>query len=229
MRAAAALALITASLAPCQSRTLSRGPHRIELGLERREGGSWRPIDPGLVLAQNDRVRFRFRANFDGYLYVTNYGTSGDYTQLFPRQDTGEENRIVAGRSYMVPATADGSFKVTGPAGHDVVYWMVTPAELGAKPGASKPYVPLPPPPKQDQAPLNMTPRCDDTILRARGDCVDGSAGPKTITEVPEHLAGLAGARPRELLFIRERNTAIVSSPSELKGPVVYEFHLAHK
>lgn len=190
---------------------LSRGPHRIELALERHQNGHWQVIDPGLVLDQNDRVRFRVRTSFDGYLYVTNHGTSGEYTQLFPRQDTGQQNRIIASREYLVPATADGSFKVAGPAGHDVVYWTVTPVELGARAPA--------PPAKPGQVPPNMTPRCDDSILRARGDCVDGSAGPKAVI----------GAQSRELLFIREQNTSVVSAPSQLKGPVVYEFHLAHR
>ena len=210
----AAIAAIGAALTYGQTVKLARGVHRIELELERHGAGGWHLIEPGLVLAENDRVRFRFRANFDGYLYVSNQGTSGDYTRLFPREDTGEKNRIVAGRQYMIPATADGSFKVTGPAGHDIVYWMVTPAELNTKTA--------PPPPaalKPGEVPPNMTPRCDDTILRARGACVDGTAGPKAI----------AGMQSRELLFIREQNRAVVSSPSALKGPVIYEFHLAHK
>lgn len=205
--------VLTATLALGQTVKLARGSHRIELDLERYQSGAWRPIDPGLVLDQNDRVRFRFRSNFDGYLYVSNQGTSGDYTQLFPRQDTGDKNRVLSGREYLVPATADGSFKVTGPAGHDVVYWMVSPIELSSKD--------KPPPPalKPGEIPPNMTPRCDGAILRARGDCVDDTAGPRAVS----------GMQSRELLFIRQQNRAVVSSPAALKGPVIYEFHLAHR
>ena len=52
-------------------------------------------------------MRFRFRTNFDGYLYVTNLGTSGKYEQLFPRQETGQDNRIT-------PPRIKGAGHVTG-------------------------------------------------------------------------------------------------------------------
>ena len=99
-----------------QSRTMTQGAHRMEIMLERLDGGAWHTIDPGLVLAQGDRVRFRFRTNFDGYLYVTNQSTSGKYEQLFPREETGQDNHIAAGKEYQVPATAT-VFRIAGPAG----------------------------------------------------------------------------------------------------------------
>jgi hypothetical protein len=71
-------------LARPQSKSMTQGTHRMELMLERLDGTTWKTIDPALVLAQGDHVRFRFRTNFDGYLYVTNQSTSGKYEQLFP-------------------------------------------------------------------------------------------------------------------------------------------------
>ena len=88
--------LCRAALASAQSRTMNEGAHRMELVLERLDRDTWRPIDPGLVLAQGERVRFKFRTNFDGYLYVMNQSTSGTYEQLFPRDETGQDNRISA-------------------------------------------------------------------------------------------------------------------------------------
>lgn len=132
-----------ATAAAGQTKKLAQGPNRIELTLERQEGGNWRAVDPGLVFDTGDRVRFRFRANFDGYLYVMDQATSGNYETLFPREDTGEQNRIEAGQEYVVPAT-QGSFRITGPPGYDVLYWLVTPLSLGAQPK----YQPLPPPPR---------------------------------------------------------------------------------
>ena len=108
---------------------MTEGAHRMELVLERLDGDTWRTIDPGLVLAQGDRVRFKFRTNFDGYLYVMNQSTSGNYEQLFPREETGQDNRIAASREYQVPATS-AAFRIAGPAGHEIVYWLVTPARL---------------------------------------------------------------------------------------------------
>src|ERR1700690_4394556 len=89
--------------------------HRMELVLERLDRETWRTIDPGLVLAQGDRVRFKFRTNFDGFLYVMNQSTSGTYEQLFPRDETGQDNRILASKDYQVPATSV-AFRIAGPA-----------------------------------------------------------------------------------------------------------------
>jgi Domain of unknown function (DUF4384) len=205
----------------------AQGPNRIELTLERQESGNWRAVDPGLVFDTGDRVRFRFHANFDGYLYVVNQATSGNYETLFPRQDTGEQNRIEAGKEYVVPAT-QGWFRITGPPGYDVLYWLVTPLALGAQPK----YQPLPPPPKSGPVPPRLTPRCDDTIFKARGECVDTSAGPKGVKpaeKLPENLSGVPGAASRELMFIRKQKSSVVASPAPFGGPVIYEFRVAHR
>src|ERR1700719_994271 len=120
-----AFAALIALTLPLPGQTNSQqGPYRMEISLERREGGAWHTVDPGLVLEQNDRVRFRFQTNFAGYLYVMNQSTSGTYSMLFPGEETGRENRIQAGRDYVVPATQT-LFRIAGPAGHEIVYWMV--------------------------------------------------------------------------------------------------------
>ncbi len=212
-------AALAAAPAPAQSRSMQQGAHRMEITLERLEKGSWHAIDPGLVLAQGDRVRFRFHTNFDGYLYVTNYSSSGKYGQLFPREETGQNNQIAAGRAYQVPATST-VFKIAGPPGYETVYWLVSPTRLAA------------PPATPTTRPLTLSPRCDDALLKARGDCIDSSAGPKLLpreVDVPQELAQAAGDSRRELLFMRQENKAVISSPEPLTGPVVYEFRLAHR
>jgi len=222
-----ALVFFTSPLFP-QAAPL-QGPYRMEITLERREAGAWRPVDPGLVLEQNDRVRFRFHTNFAGYLYVMNQSTSGTYSMLFPGEETGRDNQIQAGKEYTVPATQT-LFRIAGPPGHEIVYWMVTPAELRGAEGQS--YVPLPPPPpKEKRLPASLTPRCDDSLFRARGDCIDTSAGAKDVTSrelLPDNLAQVPEGG-NHLMFLRKQNTAVVASPVPLKGPVIYEFHLAHK
>jgi hypothetical protein len=226
--AIAVFAMLAAATAAGQTKKLAQGPNRIEITLERLEDKTWRPVEPGLVFDTGDRVRFRFRANFDGYLYVMDQATSGNYETLFPREDTGEQNRVEAGQEYVVPATTQGSFRITGPPGYDVLYWVVTPLSLGAQPK----YQPLPPPPKSGPVPPRLTPRCDDTIFKARGECVDSSAGPKGVKpaeKLPENLSGVPGAASRELMFIREQNSSVVASPAPIGGPVIYEFRLAHR
>lgn len=224
----AVLAAACAVIASAQYGPERRPPQRMEIQVELRDGAAWRLVDPSHVFSQGDRVRFRFRSNFNGYLYVMNQGTSGDYTRLFPREDTGTANRVEAGREYVVPAT-EGAFRITGPPGHDVIYWMITPLQLGQP---APQYRPLPPPPKSPPPPANLIPRCDDAVFQARGECVDNTAGPKPAgpaERLPSNLAATPNLSSRELLFIREHKRAVVSSPEPLTGPVIYEFRLAHR
>ncbi len=211
---------------PLLAAALASAQPRMEISLERLDSGKWNAIDPGLVLAQGDRVRFRFQTNFDGYLYVMNQSTSGTYEQLFPREETGQDNRITAGKEYSVPATAT-AFRIAGPAGHEIVYWLVTPARLTDAPPRLGP-----PPVDRKPAPLKLIPRCDDAVLRARGDCIDTSAGPKLVPrgeDVPPNLAQAGGQNPAGLIFMRQKERAVISSPEPLTGPVIYEFRLAHR
>ena len=194
---------------------------RMEITLERQQGSLWKAVDPGFVFDKGDRVRFRFRANFDGYLYVMDYGTSGSYSLLFPREETGRENRIESGKEYQVPAT-EAWFRIDGPPGHDIVYWLVSPLALpnGVELPKTKPQ------------PKTLLPRCDDSIFRARGLCIDSSAGLRGIPDteaLPENLKGVPRAKSRELVIMRKEDSSLVSSPVPLIGPVVYQFRLAHK
>ena len=196
---------------------------RLEITLERLEGSTWSSVAPGLVFAKGDELRFRVRTNFDGYLYVSDLGTSGRYLLLFPREETGLDNQVKAGVEYVVPATK-AAFKIDGPPGHDIVYWMVSPVFLGA--------APLPPPPKQVPAAPNMTPRCDDTIYRARSICIDSSAGPRNITaqeKLPDNLEHVPRATSRDLVILSNKDQSVISSPVPLTGPVLYEFRVAHE
>ncbi len=228
-----ALALLTvlAGAAPRLDAQPAQNPndrHRMEITLERQEDSHWVVIDPGLVLESGDRVRFRFRASFDGYLYVMNQGTSGNYELLFPRQETGEHNKIQAGIEYRIPAT-EAWFRIAGPPGHDIVYWLVTPVELGA---SAPKYLPLPPPPDRPVPPSSLLPRCDDSILRARGLCIDSSAGPRGVSEtdpLPQNFSALPRLSSRELVIMRRKNTSLIASPAARSAPVLYEFRLAHK
>ena len=211
------------------ARPETAGPKRIEIIVERNERGAARRVDPGQVFSTGDLLRFRFRASFNGYLYVMNHGSSGNFTLLFPREETGTLNRIEAGREYLVPMTDNGWFRLEGPAGYEVVYWLVSPVRLGeGRSSLSVPKLPAPAP----QLNPSITPRCDDTIFRARGECIDTSAGPKLIprgAEIPENLAGPARKAPDDLVFIRKKDTSVVATTAPLNGPVIYEFHLAHR
>ena len=202
-------------------------PQRMEITLERQEDDLWKAVDPGLVFETGDRVRFLFKANFDGFLYVMDYGTSGSYSLLFPRDETGRENKITAGTEYRVPAT-QAWFRIAGPPGHDIVYWMVTPLALADGKAAFSP----PAMPRTKQPPKTLLPRCDDAIFRARGECIDSGAGLRgfiDLEELPDNLKKVQRVNSRELVIMRREESSMISSPVPLAGPVIYQFRLAHK
>jgi hypothetical protein len=216
---AAVLSSLVAILTFAQERT-----SRLEITLERKDGQAWKAVDPALVLAANDVVRFRFQSNFDGYLYVTNYGTTGKYSLLFPRQETGSQNRVRAGREYIIPATQT-AFRISGPAGYESVYWLVSPVALGNSPD-------LTPAHPSNYKPPALLPRCDENMMRARGLCLDSQAGPRAVDQkekLPDNLEPLRSATSRELTIVQDQNQSVVSASGNLSGPLLYEFRLAHK
>jgi hypothetical protein len=47
---------------------------------------------------------------------------------------------------------------------------------------------------------------------------------------LPQNLTGPGvGREQRDLLFLRQKDTAVISSPVPLNGPVIYEYRLAHR
>ena len=203
---------------------LAADPQRVRVTVEREEGSGWKAMNPATVFAPNERLRFRLTTNFSGFLYVMNHGTADSYELLFPRTDTGSDNRIEAGKEYVVPAT-QGWFRIAGPAGQDLMYWLVSPVEL------PRGYQQLPPP-HDPNLPSSMHPRCDDQVFKARGECIDNSAGVRPVEpgeKLPSNLSGVAGPTPRELLFLEEKGGTVLSSKQPLTGPVIYELRLAHR
>jgi hypothetical protein len=221
------LLFLSCSLSAQDIAPKARQGQRVEITLERQDGDAWKAVDPGFVFENGDHVRFRFRSNFDGFLYVMDYGTSGNYSLLFPREETGQENKISSGNEYRIPAT-QAWFRIAGPPGHDIVYWMVSP--LALKSGDTG-FVP-PAPPQTKQRKKTLMPRCDDSIFRARGECVDSSAGFRNIPEtdeLPENLKNIPRLDSRELIIMRKDESSLISSPVPVTGPIIYQFRLAHK
>jgi hypothetical protein len=199
----------------------------ISIVLEKKSGDATQTVDPGHVFDSGDTVRFRLQPSVDAYLYVLDLNTSGKYEVLFPRAETGNDNRIEHGREYLLPATQDGWFEVAGPAGHEKLYFVMSPLALTTGQLESAPKN-MPP---QGTAPSSMRPRCNDGIFKARGECIDSSAGPKQVApseKLPRALNEAANGASRDLKFTKKSSTSVVTSAAPLTGPVVYEFLLAH-
>src|SRR5271163_4568879 len=106
------------------------GSELMEIVLEKKTGDIVQAMDAGHVFQTGDILRFRLRPAFDGFLYVTDLGSSGKSSLLFPRQETGSDNRIDHSREYVVPATPDGWFEVSGPVGYETIYFVMSPVAL---------------------------------------------------------------------------------------------------
>jgi hypothetical protein len=215
------------------------GSELMEIVLEKKTGDAVQAMAAGHVFQAGDILRFRLRPAFDGFLYVTDLGTSGKSSLLFPKQETGSDNHIDHAREYVVPATPDGWFEVSGPPGYERLYFVMSPVALagGAVPSAPANAAPNPnqgiP---QGTAPPTMHPRCNDEIFKSRGDCVDPNAGPKRVdpsATLPGPVRDLLGddspgKASRDLNFTQKSSSSVVTSVSPMSGPVVYEFLLAH-
>jgi len=209
----------------------SQTPERMEIVVEKKGPGGVTAMDPGHVFEPGELVRFRFKTNFRGYLYVLDRSTSGKSILLFPKEETGRDNHVQSGREYLLPSSGAGWFKIEGPPGHEIVYWVISPNDLAAREPATPALSPIPSP-LPDQLPAGVTPRCDDTVFRARGDCVDVSAGVRPVSAqeaIPESVSHFGAGRDGDLIIARQQNRTTISSPEPLGGPVIYQFHLAHK
>jgi len=208
----------------------SGAPKRVEVIVERQKDGRTERMDPSHVFDPGELVRFRFRASFNGFLYVMNHSTSGKYMLLFPKEETGTQNRIEGGREYLVPMTDSGWFRLEGPAGHEVIYWLVSPVRLDDS-GSGAAVMPKLPAPAKALNP-SITPRCDAAIFRARGECIDNSAGLKPVkpdSTLPENLSDFGSITSRELTMVKSNKAAAVSAPADSDEPFIYTLRLAHR
>jgi hypothetical protein len=184
---------------------------------------------PGHVFQPGDVVRFRVSARgMEGYLYVIDQGSSGAFTTLFPAQGTRADTFLHVDQDVFVPSVEDGWFEVGGPAGFDVVYFVVSPKPIDIAPSSGESGTP------EAAAPLpdSMRPRCDDAIFRARGECVDSTAGPAPLARdvpLPPQITAAAKDAARDLVLEENDEDHSVKATAPLDKPAVYVFRLAHQ
>jgi len=216
--------LAIATVLLCGQNTAGPPPRSVIVAVEQSFGREWRQLDAHTVFKAGDEVRFRFRANFSGFLYVLDESSSGEHLWLFPTADTGLENQVLPGREYIVPATT-GSFVIPPAQGYDIVYWIVSPVSFSALPEVPRRARAFP---QHSYKPL--IPRCRESTLKARGVCLDGDAGPAKIQD-PTGLpaAWQQSLNARDLTIDEESGSSRISAKSAAGGPFVYEFRIAHR
>lgn len=184
----------------------------VHVTLERFENTRWTAVDPHLVLHGGDQVRFRFRSNKSGFLYVINHDAQGRNTWLFPTPETGRQNSIEPDKDYLVPNS--GIFEIAKRTGYETTYWILAPEELRG-PKAVDPAII-----QSDRTPL--LPRCGSGSLVPRGPCTDEFAGAH-----PVRSAGSLQARG--LSVDDSGGQSQISLPGAFEAPFIYEFRIAHQ
>ncbi|WP_215601614.1 DUF4384 domain-containing protein [Paracidobacterium acidisoli] len=198
--------------------------------VEQQAGNKVEVKNPQHIFHAGDLVRFRFRSSFDGYLYVMDQSTSGKYLLLFPVQEVQNANRVEQNKEYLIPATNGSWFRVDDPPGYETVYFLISPVPM-EKAAVSPPH-PLPAEPPPPSAPAALLPRCDDSVFRARGECVDVLAGPRSVSPdetLPSQLPITPGATPRDITVINKPAATVVAPKDGAMGPLIYQFRLAHR
>jgi len=232
---AISLAFVVSLAASAQ--TEAKLNRRYDLILEKKDGNAIKVMDPGHIFSDGDFIRFRLRPGVNGYLYVLNHASSGNYEQLFPRAGEVESREVRAGRDYLIPDSETGWFKIEGPAGYETVYFLISPMDLGKNlfPHAAEEQPASKANTAQSEADRkafeSATPRCDDELFRTRGACLDSKAGLKPVEPgeaLPPSLPAVS-VGSRDLVVIKNSNETAVSSTEPFDAPVVYHFKVAHK
>jgi hypothetical protein len=229
----ALLLLLLAGSAPSLRSQDASSAGLISIRLEQKNGDNSKTVPQSTVFHNGDILRFRLTSRIAGYLYVVDKGTTGQTTTLFPiASGTGGQNRIEPDQTVVVPAMGDGWFEVSGPSGFDTIYLLVSATPILIPPAAipeshgpgSSPNAPSTPSP-------NLLPRCNDQIFKARGECVDPSAGVAPLpadAPVPRELVPFAKSAARDIILTDDGDGVTVKPAPSAKLPLIYTFRLAH-
>ena len=110
---------------------------RFRMVLEGQDGKAV-DVDPARAFHTGERIKFAFESNVDGYLYVAQQGTSGNWTVLFPHPDiNGGRNAVKRFEEHDVPN--DGWFQLAGAAGEEQLFVFLSREPLKTLPGFDRP------------------------------------------------------------------------------------------
>jgi hypothetical protein len=95
-------------------------------------------VDPARDFHTGERIRFAFESNIDGYLYVAQQGTSGNWTVLFPNPEiAGGRNVVKRFEEYVIPD--DNWFKLDGKPGEEQLFVFLSREPMNTLPGFDRP------------------------------------------------------------------------------------------
>ena len=98
-------------------------------------------VDPAKEFRSGDRVRFAFESNIDGYLYVAQQGSSGDWTMLFPAAEiNGGRNAVKRHQEHEVPQGGDW-FQFDQKPGVEELFVFLSREPLTTLPGFDRPVM----------------------------------------------------------------------------------------
>ena len=204
----------------------------FSIRLEQRKGNVVQAVPQNTVFRNGDILRFRLASQIEGYLYVVDKGTTGSTAILFPGTGSSSSNRIETNHGYLVPADGEGWFEVSGPTGFDTLYFLVSASPMALPSTAPEPDSDSSHPKAEPPLPPGLLPRCDDAIFKARGECLDASAGVAPIAPgvaLPRELIPLAKTASRDIVLSNDGDDTAIQSAPAAKLPLIYTFRLAHR
>ena len=95
-------------------------------------------VDPARDFHTGERIKFAFESNIDGYLYVAQQGTSGNWTVLYPHPDINDGlNKVKRFEDNEIPN--DNWFKLEGTPGEEQLFVFLSRDPLNTLPGFDRP------------------------------------------------------------------------------------------
>jgi Domain of unknown function (DUF4384) len=220
------LVLLTVALTVSLESETANPVNLVSVRLEQKQGSVTKEVPQKKIFHAGDVIRFRVTSRIAGYLYVLNRGTSGETATLYPSPNgTEESTQIEKDQIRSVPADGDGWFEVAGPPGFDTVYFLLSAMPI---------YVPqagVGRNPNVVSAPPGAQPRCDDDIFKARGECVDPTAGVAPLADgapVPRELIPVVKSASRDIVITDDGEGVDIRPSPSAKLPLIYTFRLAH-
>lgn len=161
-------------------------------------------VDPETTTFRSgeDRIRFAFQPNIDGFLYVAQEATNGQWNVIFPDPDiNGGRNDVQARRTYIIPQ--DDWFRIDPPSGTDKVFVYLSKTRVADLPDLNRPV------------------RTNETLAQADVNRLTGTIAQRVLVFEKARMPASAPSGPGEALYVVNRES--------FAGAVTVTFNVTHK